>query len=378
MSFQPPQGSLSQLEQTVVDLVRAGVTANSAGVRQLARGLVRKTPPDVTDPESFRGAVGAALLEKSPFPTGLLRGADASSLPADEDTGSALMELGPDPNAPEPVLPLTASKRIAEILEEWNQRSSLEEAGLQPTRTLLLSGPPGVGKTMTVSSMALRLDLPLLSIDLASVMSSFLGRTGRNLRSALDYGREHPCVVFLDEFDALAKRRDDDADVGELKRLVNVLLLELERWPAHSLLVAATNHPQLLDRAVERRFDAVIEIGYPDTPGRTEIVRRLTDRFSPDPRTVSLVAECTEGFSASDLTSLVVQATRRAVVTKGELNSELVRSLVDVTSPSGAARDRLCFAASDRLGMSNRAIAELVGVSHPTVSRAIERAQGHG
>ena len=104
-------------------------------------------------------------------------------------------------------------------------------------------------------SLASRIGVPLVSIDLASVVSSFLGTSGRNIRVAFDYAKSGQCVLLLDEFDALAKRRDDDTDIGELKRIVNVVLLELDRWPDTSLLVAATNHPQLLDPAVGRRFD---------------------------------------------------------------------------------------------------------------------------
>jgi len=94
-------------------------------------------------------------------------------------------------------------------------------------------------------------------------MSSFLGKTGSNIRVVLDFARRQPCVLLLDEFDAITKRRDDSAEIGELKRLVTVLIQAIDEWPADGLLVAATNHPELLDPAIWRRFDRVVEFPLP-------------------------------------------------------------------------------------------------------------------
>src|SRR5690606_32775240 len=105
---------------------------------------------------------------------------------------------------------------------------------------------------------------PLLILDLASVMSSYLGRTGTNLRHVLDYAKSLDCVLLLDELDAIAKRRDDRGEIGELKRLVTVLLQQIDDWPPKSLLIAATNHADLLDPALWRRFDVTLEFPIPD------------------------------------------------------------------------------------------------------------------
>jgi len=149
--------------------------------------------------------------------------------------------------------------------------------GLHPSKSILFTGPPGVGKTLAAKWIARQLNRPLLVLDLAAVMSSFLGRTGNNIRYVLDYAKNTECVLLLDELDAIAKRRDDTSEIGELKRLVTVLLQEIDDWPPTGLLIAATNHPDLLDPAVWRRFEVVVEFGKPERRQIEILVNRLLE-----------------------------------------------------------------------------------------------------
>jgi SpoVK/Ycf46/Vps4 family AAA+-type ATPase len=227
---------------------------------------------------------------------------------------------------------------------------------------------------MAARWLAQSLSLPLVTLDLSSVVSSYLGSSGRNIRSVLDYAKSGPCVLLLDEFDAIAKRRDDDSDIGELKRIVNVVLVELDRWPDTSLLVAATNHPQLLDPAVERRFDRVIELSLPGREERRAMLTYLSQGSATVEREViELVADLTEGVSSSDLTRLWALCRRRAILQAVPVGDSLVREVARLTASNGAPRDRLILALHRRLGVSNRQVAELVGVSHPTVAAALKR-----
>ncbi|MEP3927736.1 AAA family ATPase, partial [Rhodopirellula bahusiensis] len=218
----------------------------------------------------------------------------------------------------------------------------------------------------------------------ATSISSFLGKTGFNLRRTLDYARSRPCVLLLDEFDAIAKRRDDDSEVGELKRIVNVLLKELEDWPLQSVLIAATNHPELLDKAIERRFDIVIDIPLPGDNERAEILRQSGRQFSDQipAELMHALAVGLEGTNGSELDSLMSAAVRQHLA--GE--QELVRSLVEefqlrlserLSTPSLGAVLRSVQANAKGL-YKVRDLAELFGKAPSTIQHHLKKEVQHG
>lgn len=366
------------LERAVVDLVRVGTRGHGAGVRQLASRLMQSVPAGVHDTESFRDAVHRAIAAGSNA-TGLRYASGA--VPTEGDSAQPLVDVDTVPDGDGLVLHEEVMGELRELLLERERADDLRRAGVGLSRTLLLSGPPGVGKTLAVRWLAEALQLPLLSLDLSSVVSSYLGSSGRNIKAVLDYAKSGPCVLLLDEFDAIAKRRDDDSDIGELKRIVNVILVELDRWPDTSLLVAATNHPQLLDSAVERRFDRVLQLALPGEEERRTIFEHLSAGHTEvDEGTRSLATELTAGMSSSELTRLWSIAHRRSILKDTKIADELVNELARHIDDPGPGRDRLFLTMSNKLGMSNRQIAALARVSHPTVAAGIKRAEGaqHG
>lgn len=358
------------LEEALVDIVRVGVSGYGGGVRQIATRVLQGLPPEVEDEERFRRDLREALTSAN-APTGLRFA--PGEMPQDVDT-HPLVSVDSHPSGDSLVLAPAAMDELQEIVEERSRVDQLQLAGIAPTRTLLLSGEPGVGKSLAARWLAEQTGLPLVSLDLASVVSSYLGSSGRNIKSVLKYAQSGPCVLLLDEFDAVAKRRDDDTDIGELKRIVNVLLVELDHWSETSLLVAATNHPQLLDPAIGRRFDRWIRLTLPEANERRAILTNLAGA-NLDHKTTDTVVEALDGASGSEVVRLWGLAQRRAILRDEPVANELLNEVIWRATESGVARDRAWELASTRLGMSARQIAQKANVSHPTVTAALRRAE---
>ncbi len=318
-----PSISTKYLGTLLLKLVEEGLAGNKQRLELLTLNATRSLRAESPD---LAGALGS-LLAKFAGNGSVLRLRGASPPPADADAGLALLRIQPVDDAKEPVLAHGVQHRIERFLMERAECEKLLKEGFAPPRTLLLKGMPGTGKTMLAKWIAHKLGLPLVVLDLATAISSFLGKTGSNLRRSLDYARATPCVLLLDEFDAIAKRRDDATEVGELKRIVNVLLKELEDWPLHSVLVAATNHPELLDPAIHRRFDVVVEVPLPGQAERESILDRACGRFAvtlPHGFLVA-IARCLDECNGSEIDTLAQSVVRRHVI-EGE---DLTRCFVD-------------------------------------------------
>lgn len=215
---------------------------------------------------------------------------------------------------------------ITELVEEQRRAELLRSYGIEPRNRLLLSGPPGNGKTSVAEAIAAELMLPFYVIRYEGVVSSFLGETASRLDSAFEFARTRRCVLFFDELDTIAKERADEHETGEIKRVVSTLLLQIDRLPAHVVLVGATNHSELLDRAAWRRFQVRAELESPSRSQATRYLERLTDRFGGDlgfaPRTL---ADKLAGASFAELEEFALDVRRRAVL---ELPDADVRRIV--------------------------------------------------
>jgi ATPases of the AAA+ class len=157
---------------------------------------------------------------------------------------------------------------IDEFIYEFSHAALLREHSVEPRHTLLLIGPPGNGKTSLAEVIAAELSLPLLSVRYDAIVDSFLGETANRFRRLIDFVATNPSVLFFDEFDAVGKDRGDSQETGEIKRVVSSLLVQLDRLPSHSVVICATNHPELLDKAVWRRFEVRVEV---PLPGESEL-----------------------------------------------------------------------------------------------------------
>lgn len=235
-------------------------------------------------------------------------------------------EVVPNRRLDELVLAPFSRRMIEELVEEQRRGDLLRSYGIEPRNRLLLSGPPGNGKTSVAEALASELLLPFYVARYEGVVSSFLGETAARLDTAFEFARTRRCVLFFDELDTIAKERSDEHETGEIKRVVSTLLLQIDRLPAHVILVAATNHSELLDRAAWRRFQLQVELGPPSRSQATQFLEGLAATFGGDlgfaPRTL---ADKLNGASFAELEEFALDVRRRAIL---ELPDRNVRRIV--------------------------------------------------
>jgi SpoVK/Ycf46/Vps4 family AAA+-type ATPase len=234
------------------------------------------------------------------------------------ELSSLLSARYPDTRLSDMVLSSDLELRLERILTEQTQRTRLKSYNLSPRRKILLVGPPGSGKTMTASALAGELHLPLLTAMYSSLIGKFMGETASRLKLIFDAMSLTRGVYFFDEFDAIGTQRNSTNDTGEIRRVLNSFLLFIENDESESLIVAATNHPNLLDEALFRRFDDVIEYTLPTA----EMIHRLLETrlsiFDPQWRDWSKVLKAAQGLSLAEIARAADEAAKKAVLSNTE------------------------------------------------------------
>ncbi len=229
----------------------------------------------------------------------------------------------------------TLRARLERVVVEQRQRDRIREHGFAPMRKLLLLGPPGTGKTMTASALAGELGLPLFSIQLDGLITKYMGETAAKLRLVFDAIQSTRGVYLFDEFDALGGERGTKNDVGEIHRVLNSFLQFLEQDDSDSLIVGATNHVQLLDRALFRRFDAVLEYKFPTTDVAIRVMKTRLGGLDTSEIEWSRTAKPAEGLSHAELAHACEQAAKNAILEHSTVvpESELILALEERRSP---------------------------------------------
>lgn len=359
---------LTDLLGDFVQLARLGMSGRPQDVSMFTQKAARRYRavfPELSEKLT-------ALLREAPSRSSPLRRETALPLPLDADSRLKLIRIE-EPGSQEswPILGPEVADSISQIIEERRNLDRLLQAGMTPTRTALFVGPPGVGKTMTARYIAAQLAKRLLVLDLSAVMSSFLGRTGNNIRAVMDYAKSMDCILFLDELDAVAKRRDDTTEVGELKRLVTVILQEVDDWPSEGLLIAATNHPDLLDPAIWRRFDMVVDFPKPNEQERRSAIERFLGADKEHARDwIDILTTLFEEDSFSDIEKNLARTRRRTVVMGGILEEEIAKSLArQVDSLPRQKRVEFANALTKISSMSQRKISDLTGISRDALRK---------
>jgi AAA+ superfamily predicted ATPase len=228
------------------------------------------------------------------------------------------------------VLSPAVASQLDRILHEQRHNARIREHGLAPRRKLLLVGPPGTGKTMTAAVLAAELGIPLLSVRLDTLITKFMGETAAKLRQVFDAMNDVRGVYFFDEFDAIGSQRGMANDVGEIRRVLNSFLQMIEHDQSNSLIVAATNHPEILDHALFRRFDDVIEYELPAMELGMKLIRSRLNRFAPVPFPQKAISAKVTGLSYADLRRAVDEAIKDAILKElPRVRPEVLRRALD-------------------------------------------------
>ncbi|MDN4987360.1 ATP-binding protein [Bradyrhizobium arachidis] len=263
----------------LLSIVRAGATGDRAALRSSVEAAV-------AEERSKNHHVLADRLQRALSAVTITPPANVAS--ANSQSGKdSIIETVPRRRLEELILPLPVSQQVKQLIEEQHRADLLRAHGMQPRHRLLLSGPPGNGKTSIAEAVAEALAVPFFTVRYDALVGSFLGETNTRLARLFDYARTVPCVLFFDEFDSIGKERGDSHETGEIKRVVSFLLMQIDRLPSYVVTVAATNHAELLDRAVWRRFE--LRLAMP-LPSHDALAAFLDRQFETWPESAGLSA----------------------------------------------------------------------------------------
>ena len=262
----------------LVSLVRAGATGDREALRSTAEALV-------ADERAKKHYIVADRIQRALSAVPVTPPALTLTSPHLNPTNGreAILEIEARLSLDDLLLPLPARESGRQLIEEHQRADVLRASGFEPRHRVLLSGPPGNGKTSFAEAIAEGLGLPFFVVRYDTLIGSYLGETNARLRKLFDYMRTTPSILFFDEFDAIGKERGDTHETGEIKRVVSFLLMQLDQLPSYVIVVAATNHGELLDRAVWRRFQMRLAMPAPRKAEIAVFLDRIMSNWSESP-----------------------------------------------------------------------------------------------
>lgn len=303
-----------------------------------------------------------------------------NATPRDKDSLLELYEIvQPDISFEDVILPENQKQILTQVIEEQKNAENLIQHSMAPINRVLLCGPPGCGKTMTAYALANELNLPVAYVRLDGLVSSYLGQTSTNLRKVFDAVKNQRIVLFLDEFDAIAKKRDDSNELGELKRVVTTLLQNFDNMPVNVLLIAATNHEHLLDPAIWRRFNVTITLELPTEKQRMVMIQQWIDKYKIEGKISSKsLAKVTKGLSGAAIAELMTAAAKKMLMKGSIKTADIVTILVQQKTKFSDGGDETMKVVCEMLddGVSLRAAAEALGITHSTLEYQVKKYRG--
>lgn len=357
----------------------ASMSSNYAGL--LADKLEQDGEREIAGRIRERLARAPAAVAHAQDASGLIGG-----LPVDNESRLDTLDVStPSRGSIRLCLPSGTAKRIDEFLQSVRHYDRLRAADAAMPLRMLLYGAPGTGKTQSARWIASELGLPLLTARCDTLVSSLLGQTSKNLRRIFDYVEQRPCVLFLDEFDALASARGNERDIGELQRVVIALLQNIDALSDNTVLLAASNHEKMLDPAVWRRFPFQLPLPLPDEALRLEIWKSMLGSFAPEALDWSALSLKSEGTSGATIEQVSLDAKRHAVfagkahVDEGELFRRLSLSFALTEGHSLASlSDEICWLREwDTKIFSLRELGRLYNVSTRQINHYVQGDHGN-
>ncbi len=293
-------------------MVKTGASGDKEGFKRYVEALV-------ADEKKNRHTVLADRLSS------ILKECNGTSYPkfsnghdilrVQEQSRNLLFSIEPQRRLDDLFLPEYVKTATEEIIQEHLRKDVLRSFGLAPRNKILLSGAPGNGKTSYAEAIAERLMLPLYVVRYENLITSYLGETSSRLQNLFDFIRQENCVLFFDEFDTIGKERGDTHETGEIKRVVSSLLLQIDRMPAQVIVITASNHPELLDRAVWRRFNIHFRLEKPELPDRIAYINVFFEKRQLKPLpSVKKIAEMLGAISYAELEQYCTDILRKAVL----------------------------------------------------------------
>lgn len=373
--------------------LRLCLTGQPEDVRLYSAKLIRKYRKDNPDfAESLEKLLKASptrtaansIVRESPSFDMMEKRMNASSFslnsPIDQDTHlSLLTKVEIDTSTL--LANETLKNELDAFIKERKKANILKKFNLKPVQSAIFIGKPGLGKSLSASYLAKNLKLPLYKLDLATIMSSYLGKSGINLKAAFQFAKQNPCVLFLDEIDAIAKTRNDSNDIGELKRIVTVILQELDSWETDSIIIAATNHPELIDRAIWRRFDSTIKFDAPTDALLSSAILFFSQESQEDvSKYLPLLSEIYKGKSFADIESEILKI-RKVLILEEDIETYLSDYITKLIDTNTIDKNDLKLIAKNCIlttKMSVNKVSKITGLHRNTIKNLIEEGNLNG
>lgn len=363
-----------QMMTEVIKIIEGGLEKNRDKVQSYATLLAEKLMANGEN--KFSERITNILEKRKAHPIYM---DEFLSKPIDQDSRLDIVDVTINDIIKDELLVLDDMTRLKVdnyILSLKNQDKFVSH-GINLPESLLLFGPPGCGKTSIAHYISQQTSMPLVTAKLDGIVSSLLGSTAKNIRKIFEYAKERPCILFLDEFDAIAKARNDEQEIGELKRVVNSLLQNIDNFNEGNILIAATNHEKLLDSAVWRRFANVIEVSKPNEHDLSKLIsiflKSMTNDFLTDEKRIKTISQAMVGLSPSDIKTICYKAIKSAIIADKEI--VLYSSMLfEIYSFQGLKEEDIPLSTFlNQFGITQQEIAKLMGISLRQVRNTLKK-----